>query len=289
MVCNEYTGDLAVSGELGEAEALGAGEGWGAVEDDEGEGATAEELVGGPGGAGGGFGADGDEACAECGPGCWGEGAVGVDPGDPSAGSEDGGDGSAEEGGLSGGAWAEEVGEASPGDAAVEEAIEGGDAGAPGGGGGGGGWGEVAEGGAELLEGGGGGHGMVIIPNKSRKCKGGGVGGGGAGGALSGGRGGGRVGVMAPLSDIEIHRALASLPGWSRRGASLVKAYHFASFPAGIAFLARVAEEAERLAHHPDVDIRYTKVQFSLTTHDAGGITAADFVLARTIEGLAAA
>lgn len=94
---------------------------------------------------------------------------------------------------------------------------------------------------------------------------------------------------MPPLSDIEIHRALASLPGWSRRGASLVKAYHFASFPAGIAFLARVAEEAERLAHHPDVDIRYTKVQFSLTTHDAGGITAADFVLARTIEGLAAA
>jgi 4a-hydroxytetrahydrobiopterin dehydratase len=95
--------------------------------------------------------------------------------------------------------------------------------------------------------------------------------------------------VMPPLSDIEIHRALAALPGWSRRGEALVKAYHFANFPAGIAFLGRVAEVAEQLQHHPDVDIRYTKVQFALTTHDAGGITPQDFVLARAIEELAAA
>jgi 4a-hydroxytetrahydrobiopterin dehydratase len=73
---------------------------------------------------------------------------------------------------------------------------------------------------------------------------------------------------MPSLSDIEIQRGLGSLPGWSRKGDTLVKTYHFATFPAGIAFLARVAEIAESMAHHPDVDIRYTKVHFVLCTHD---------------------
>lgn len=93
---------------------------------------------------------------------------------------------------------------------------------------------------------------------------------------------------MPALSDIEIQRGLGALPGWSRKGDTLVKAYHFATFPAGIAFIARVAEIAETMQHHPDVDVRYTKVSFSLTTHDAGGITPADFALASAIEELAA-
>jgi 4a-hydroxytetrahydrobiopterin dehydratase len=91
-----------------------------------------------------------------------------------------------------------------------------------------------------------------------------------------------------PLSDIEIQRALGGLPGWSRKGDMLVKAYHFATFPAGIAFVAAVSEIAEAQAHHPDIDIRYTKVQFACSTHDAGGITEKDFTLAHAIEALAA-
>lgn len=94
---------------------------------------------------------------------------------------------------------------------------------------------------------------------------------------------------MPALSDIEIQRGLGSLPGWSRKGDTLVKSYHFATFPAGIAFIARVAEVAEEMGHHPDVDIRYTKVHFALTTHDQGGITAKDFALATAIETLAVA
>ena len=89
------------------------------------------------------------------------------------------------------------------------------------------------------------------------------------------------------LSDIEIHRNLSALPGWARRGDAIAKTYHFASFPAGIAFIARVAEVAESQQHHPDVDIRYTRVQFACSTHDAGGITAKDFALAAEIEELA--
>jgi 4a-hydroxytetrahydrobiopterin dehydratase len=89
---------------------------------------------------------------------------------------------------------------------------------------------------------------------------------------------------MSPLSDIEIQRALGTLNGWARRGDALVKTCQFATFPDAIAFVARVADVAEELGHHPDIDIRYTRVVFSLSTHDAGGITAKDFELARRID-----
>lgn len=92
---------------------------------------------------------------------------------------------------------------------------------------------------------------------------------------------------LPPLSDIEIQRNLGALPGWSRKGDALVKSYHFATFPDGIAFIARIAEFAEAAQHHPDIDIRYTRVQFSLSTHDAGGITDKDFALAHEIENAA--
>ena len=94
--------------------------------------------------------------------------------------------------------------------------------------------------------------------------------------------------ASTPLSDIEIQRHLGRIPGWARKGGTLVKTFHFAAFPDGIAFLARVAEVAEAQQHHPDIDIRYTRVHFQLSTHDAGGITEADFVLAEGIERLAA-
>ena len=91
---------------------------------------------------------------------------------------------------------------------------------------------------------------------------------------------------MRLLSDIEIQRALGGLAGWSRRGDVLTKTYEFATFPDGIDFLRRVADVAEAQQHHPDVDVRYTKLTFQLSTHDAGGITEKDFTLAQAIEAL---
>ena len=91
---------------------------------------------------------------------------------------------------------------------------------------------------------------------------------------------------MTALSDIEIQRGLGGVSGWTRKGDTLVKTYHFAAFPDGIAFIGRVAEIAETMQHHPDIDIRYTKVHFALSTHDAGGITAKHFALAKAIEDL---
>jgi len=90
------------------------------------------------------------------------------------------------------------------------------------------------------------------------------------------------------LSDIDIQRELGRLPGWSRRGDALVKTYQHPTFRAGIDFVSRVAALADAADHHPDLDIRYTKVTCTLSTHSAGGITAKDLALAAEIERAAA-
>ena|SRR5687768_11494449 len=98
---------------------------------------------------------------------------------------------------------------------------------------------------------------------------------------------GSRTALAELLSDIGIQRELAGLPGWSRRGSTLTKTYRFATFPAAITFVTRVADVAESMDHHPDIDIRHTRLTFTLSTHDAGGITSNDLSLAREIERLA--
>ena len=88
------------------------------------------------------------------------------------------------------------------------------------------------------------------------------------------------------LSDIAIQRELGSLPGWSRRGDVITKTYQFKAFLTGIGFVDAIAKAAEAADHHPDIDIRYTKILCSLSTHSAGGITQKDLDMARQIEGL---
>src|SRR2546429_9564021 len=88
------------------------------------------------------------------------------------------------------------------------------------------------------------------------------------------------------LSDIAIQRELGSLQGWSRRGEVITKTFQFRSFLTGIDFVAAIAKAAEAADHHPDIDIRYTKIVCALSTHSAGGITQKDLDLARQIEGV---
>jgi 4a-hydroxytetrahydrobiopterin dehydratase len=82
------------------------------------------------------------------------------------------------------------------------------------------------------------------------------------------------------LSDLEmmIHRL---------RGDVLQKTFTRPTFADGIAFIGRIADAAETMDHHPDIDIRYTKITCSLSSHDAGGITQRDLDLAAQIEALA--
>jgi 4a-hydroxytetrahydrobiopterin dehydratase len=85
------------------------------------------------------------------------------------------------------------------------------------------------------------------------------------------------------LSEAEVARRLAGLAGWERSGDEIRRTFAFADFKAALAFVNRVGEQAEAANHHPDIDIRYSKVTLALTTHDAGGLTDRDFELAERI------
>lgn len=85
---------------------------------------------------------------------------------------------------------------------------------------------------------------------------------------------------MEKLNDQQIDDKLSKLTGWRVEGDSLKIEFEFADFNEAMAFMNRVAETANRLSHHPDWSNSYNKVAMSLTSHEAGGITAVDFELA---------
>lgn len=89
------------------------------------------------------------------------------------------------------------------------------------------------------------------------------------------------------LPEDEITRRLAALPDWTREGDTIRRAYRFPDFARAVAFVNAVAEAAEEADHHPDIDIRYSKVTLALTTHDARGLTANDMDLAARADRLA--
>ena len=89
---------------------------------------------------------------------------------------------------------------------------------------------------------------------------------------------------MAKLSDDAIQTALGDLRQWRYADGALVRTLTFPTFPAGIAFVNRVAALAEEVGHHPDITIQYASITLRLWTHDAGGVTEKDVDLARRID-----
>jgi 4a-hydroxytetrahydrobiopterin dehydratase len=90
---------------------------------------------------------------------------------------------------------------------------------------------------------------------------------------------------MSLLTETEIQEKLAEFPGWSCEKQELNKDFKLKDFVTALDFVIRVGRHAEELGHHPDILIYgYNKVKFSLSSHDAGGITDADFTLAKTID-----
>jgi len=69
-------------------------------------------------------------------------------------------------------------------------------------------------------------------------------------------------------------------------GGRLEKRWRFADFAAALAFLNRAAAECERLDHHADFELGWGRVQARIWSHDAGGLTEADFALAEAIDRL---
>jgi len=90
------------------------------------------------------------------------------------------------------------------------------------------------------------------------------------------------------LTDQQLDDGLRTLPDWRREGDTLLRSVQAEDFPAAIRLVVAVAEAAEAMDHHPDIDIRWRTLHFALSTHSAGGLTALDLDLAAQIDALAA-
>lgn len=89
------------------------------------------------------------------------------------------------------------------------------------------------------------------------------------------------------LLESEIRECLNNLNAWSLDQGKLYKEYKFKDFVTAFAFMSKVAQAAEDIAHHPEWSNVYDTVKFSLSTHDVGGISQRDFELAKKIDQIA--
>ena len=83
--------------------------------------------------------------------------------------------------------------------------------------------------------------------------------------------------------------ALGALKGWTEVAGrdAIQKSFKFADFNAAWGFMTRVALAADKADHHPEWSNVYNKVEVTLSTHDAGGVTAKDVALAKFIDAAA--
>jgi 4a-hydroxytetrahydrobiopterin dehydratase len=86
---------------------------------------------------------------------------------------------------------------------------------------------------------------------------------------------------LPALNTKQIGLHLTTVPDWTKRAQTIGRTYKFDGFLMSLAFVHRIAKRAQKMNHHPDIDIRFDKVKLTLTTHDEGGITEKDFALAR--------
>ena len=94
---------------------------------------------------------------------------------------------------------------------------------------------------------------------------------------------------MARPAKIGAEAALAQLTGWRAAEGrdAIVKSYRFKGFAEAFAFMTRTALAAEKLDHHPEWFNVYDRVDVTLATHDADGVTALDVALARIMDAAA--
>ncbi|HKK30552.1 MAG TPA: 4a-hydroxytetrahydrobiopterin dehydratase [Alphaproteobacteria bacterium] len=96
--------------------------------------------------------------------------------------------------------------------------------------------------------------------------------------------------MAEPLTENEREQALRSIPDWSQTEGrdSVQRSFQFADFRTAFGFMAEVALAAEKMDHHPEWFNVYNRVDITLTTHDAGGLTMRDIRLAEVIDKTAA-
>ena len=93
---------------------------------------------------------------------------------------------------------------------------------------------------------------------------------------------------IAPLSETATATLLAEQPEWTLRadGKAITRNFKFDDFNAAFGFMTRVALYADKHDHHPEWSNVYNKVEITLTTHDAGGLSARDAAMARAIAAM---
>jgi 4a-hydroxytetrahydrobiopterin dehydratase len=91
---------------------------------------------------------------------------------------------------------------------------------------------------------------------------------------------------MPVLTAKEISLHLKTVPNWSKRAKTIHRTFKFEGFLSSLAFVNQIAKRAQKMNHHPDIDVRFDKVTLVLTTHDEGGLTEKDFTLARQGDGV---
>ncbi|MEV8455512.1 4a-hydroxytetrahydrobiopterin dehydratase [Streptomyces sp. NPDC052095] len=94
---------------------------------------------------------------------------------------------------------------------------------------------------------------------------------------------------LVPLTNSAIEERLLERPGWSRAGNEITRSFGI-RYHGGVAMIVHVADVERLVGHHADIDLRWDRVRFGITTHDAGHrLTDADFDLAERIDQIAAA
>lgn len=86
---------------------------------------------------------------------------------------------------------------------------------------------------------------------------------------------------MAVLTPKQIKASFNAVTNWSQRSKTIGRTYRFDGFLNSLAFVNRIARDAQKINHYPEIDIKFDQVTLTLTTQGAGGITEKDFALAR--------
>jgi 4a-hydroxytetrahydrobiopterin dehydratase len=93
-------------------------------------------------------------------------------------------------------------------------------------------------------------------------------------------------GIEDKLEPQQVQFFLAEIKGWQAKDDKLTKTFTFKDFVTAMEFLNRVAEIAEAEGHHPDFAVHYNRVDFTIFTHDVGGLSENDFIVAAKIDDL---
>ena len=86
---------------------------------------------------------------------------------------------------------------------------------------------------------------------------------------------------MSLIEEKKMNEELGKIAGWAFNNKSISKTYSFNSYMDGINFINRLAVEAEKTNHHPDMIVGWCKVVVTFTSHDKGGVTEQCIIMAK--------